>query len=80
MAKIIKNQIEKLRNEIRRHDYLYYILNQPKISDRQYDKPLAVPKARSDLERLVCFALAMILAFWPWFGVVYLLRRYIQEI
>jgi DNA ligase (NAD+) len=38
MAKDIKKQIERLRNEIRRHDYLYYVLNQPKISDRQYDK------------------------------------------
>jgi DNA ligase (NAD+) len=38
MAKDIRKQIERLRKEIRRHDYLYYVLNQPKISDRQYDK------------------------------------------
>lgn len=38
MAKDIKKQIERLRDEIREHDYLYYVLNQPKISDQQYDK------------------------------------------
>jgi len=38
-------RIEQLRKEIRRHDYLYYVLNQPKISDRQYDKLFAELKA-----------------------------------
>jgi DNA ligase (NAD+) len=41
MAQNINKQIERLRREIRRHDYLYYVLNQPKISDRQYDKLFA---------------------------------------
>jgi DNA ligase (NAD+) len=41
MAAEAKKRIEKLRAEIRRHDYLYYVLNQPKISDRQYDKLFA---------------------------------------
>jgi len=41
MAEDVKKQIEQLRSEIRRHDYLYYVLNQPKISDRQYDKLFA---------------------------------------
>ncbi len=41
----IKKQIERLRNEIREHDYLYYVLNQPKISDRQYDELFAELKA-----------------------------------
>ncbi|MFZ2148912.1 MAG: NAD-dependent DNA ligase LigA [Sedimentisphaerales bacterium] len=45
MAKDIKKQIERLRSEIREHDYLYYVLNQPKISDRQYDKLFAELKA-----------------------------------
>jgi DNA ligase (NAD+) len=31
-------QIEQLRNKIREHDYYYYVLNQPKISDQEYDK------------------------------------------
>ena len=45
MAQDLKKRIEHLRNEIRRHDYLYYVLNQPKISDRQYDKLFAELKA-----------------------------------
>lgn len=35
--KQIGKEIEKLRDQIRHHDYLYYVLNQPKISDREYD-------------------------------------------
>ncbi len=38
MAKDISKQIERLREEIRKHDYLYYVLNQPRISDQQYDR------------------------------------------
>ncbi|MBC8470961.1 MAG: NAD-dependent DNA ligase LigA, partial [Planctomycetes bacterium] len=38
-------QIERLRDEIREHDYLYYVSNQPKISDRQYDEYFAELKA-----------------------------------
>jgi len=38
MAKEVEKQIERLRNEIRRHDYLYYVLSQPEITDQQYDK------------------------------------------
>jgi DNA ligase (NAD+) len=38
MAEETKKQIEKLRAEIRHHDYLYYVLNQPEISDQQYDR------------------------------------------
>lgn len=32
-----KERIEKLKREIERHDYLYYVLNQPEISDAAYD-------------------------------------------
>jgi len=38
MAGDIKKQIERLRSEIRRHDYLYYVLDQPEITDHQYDE------------------------------------------
>jgi DNA ligase (NAD+) len=31
-------KIEQLRKEIRHHDYLYYVLNSPEISDIKYDK------------------------------------------
>jgi DNA ligase (NAD+) len=47
MASTPKNQIEQLRTEIRRHDRLYYVLNQPEISDREYDRLFAELK---DLE------------------------------
>jgi len=45
MAQDAKKRIEQLRGEIRRHDHLYYVLNQPKISDRQYDALFAELKA-----------------------------------
>lgn len=33
----IQTEIEKLRDEIRHHDYRYYVLDDPEISDREYD-------------------------------------------
>lgn len=33
----IKNRIEKLRKEIEEHNYRYYVLNQPVISDFEFD-------------------------------------------
>ncbi|MCM8800437.1 MAG: NAD-dependent DNA ligase LigA [Candidatus Omnitrophica bacterium] len=33
----IKKRIEDLRQRIRHHDYLYYVLSQPEISDKEYD-------------------------------------------
>ena len=33
----IKKEIERLREQIRHHDYLYYVLSQPEISDKEYD-------------------------------------------
>ena len=33
----VKKQIERLREEIRHHDRLYYVENKPKISDQEYD-------------------------------------------
>ncbi len=34
----IKEQVRRLRETIHRHDYLYYIENNPEISDREYDR------------------------------------------
>ena len=34
----VRRRIEKLREEIRKHDYYYYVLNQPIISDAEYDR------------------------------------------
>jgi len=33
----IRSRLEFLRREIRRHDYLYHALDQPEISDAEYD-------------------------------------------
>jgi len=41
MAKDVKKQIEQLRKQIREHDYLYYVLDLPEISDREYDQLFA---------------------------------------
>lgn len=38
-------RIRRLREEIREHDYLYYVLNQPRISDRRYDELFAELKS-----------------------------------
>src|SRR5437763_16382977 len=32
------DEIAKLRAEIERHNYLYYVLDQPEISDSEWDK------------------------------------------
>ncbi len=38
MADTIKKRIEKLREEIRQHNYSYYVLDDPSIPDVEYDK------------------------------------------
>ena len=37
-SEAIKKRVEKLREEIEYHNYRYYILNHPEISDAQYDR------------------------------------------
>jgi len=37
MSAQIKNQIEQLKGKLRKHDYLYYVLSQPAIADKEYD-------------------------------------------
>jgi len=34
----VKKEVEKLREEIRRHEYLYYVADEPEISDAAYDR------------------------------------------
>jgi len=34
----VKKEVEKLREEIRRHEYLYYVADEPEISDAAFDK------------------------------------------
>lgn len=38
MASSVEKQIENLREQIREHDYKYYILTEPSISDKEYDE------------------------------------------
>ncbi len=44
--KEIKERIEELRADLRHHEYLYYVLNQPEISDEEFDRRM------HELERL----------------------------
>jgi DNA ligase (NAD+) len=37
MATNVKNEIENLRDQLRRHEYLYYVLDRPEITDAEYD-------------------------------------------
>ncbi|HTW81316.1 MAG TPA: NAD-dependent DNA ligase LigA [Terracidiphilus sp.] len=37
MTDAASKQIEKLREELRRHEHLYYVLDAPEISDQEYD-------------------------------------------
>lgn len=39
-SETIKKRVEKLREEIEYHNYLYYVLDQPEIPDAQYDRLL----------------------------------------
>ena len=36
-SKSLRDQAEKLREKIRRHEHLYYVLDQPEITDAEYD-------------------------------------------
>ena len=35
-AKLV-DEVEDLRNTLRRHEHLYYVLDQPEVSDAEYD-------------------------------------------
>ncbi len=37
-AREVEKKIESLRDKIRQHEYLYYVLDQPEISDLEFDK------------------------------------------
>jgi len=34
----VKGEIEKLREKLRHHEYLYYVADEPEISDAAYDR------------------------------------------
>jgi DNA ligase (NAD+) len=41
----VKDRIEELRKQIRHHEYLYYVLDQPAISDYEFDQLMRELKA-----------------------------------
>jgi DNA ligase (NAD+) len=41
----LTKEVEKLRDEIRKHEYLYYVLDEPQISDAAFDKLMRKLKA-----------------------------------
>lgn len=47
-AKSIAKEIERLREEVRRHEDLYYVFDAPEISDREYDQLLERLKELED--------------------------------
>lgn len=38
MSKDVAAEVEALREQLRRHEYLYYVLDQPEITDAEYDE------------------------------------------
>ena len=38
MAEHIAEQAERLREELSKHEHLYYVLDRPEISDAEYDR------------------------------------------
>lgn len=45
MTDDIKRKIENLRQQLRKHDFLYYCLSQPVVSDKEYDELMDKLKA-----------------------------------
>jgi DNA ligase (NAD+) len=48
MTQELRKKIESLREKIRHHDYMYYVLSQPEISDKEYDVLMRELKALED--------------------------------
>ena len=40
-----RKRSEELRQELQHHEYLYYVLDDPQISDAQFDRKMAELKA-----------------------------------
>jgi DNA ligase (NAD+) len=51
---IVAKRIEKLRNDIRHHEYQYYVLDDPEISDADFDKLMVqLKKLEAEYPKLV---------------------------
>jgi len=44
----IKNKIKLIREKLRKHDYSYYVLSQPQVSDKEYDDLMIELKTLED--------------------------------
>ena len=47
----VAQKVERLRREIREHEYRYYVLDQPTISDRQFDRLMDEQRERARAAR-----------------------------
>ena len=47
-SKNVAKEIEELRDTLRHHEYLYYVLDKPEISDAEFDRLM---RRLQDLER-----------------------------
>ena len=50
MSKTVEKEIAKLREQVRHHEHRYYVLNDPEISDFEFDKLM---RRLQDLERSI---------------------------
>ncbi|HNW39651.1 MAG TPA: NAD-dependent DNA ligase LigA [Candidatus Omnitrophota bacterium] len=48
MSNPIQEEIEQLKTKLRQHDYQYYVLSQPLVSDKEYDDLLGKLKSLED--------------------------------
>jgi len=48
MDDTLKQRVEQLRRELERHEYLYYVLDQPEISDAEFDRMMRELKELED--------------------------------
>ena len=46
-----KELIIQLQNELRQHNYSYYVLDEPTISDYDFDIKLTITKFRTSISR-----------------------------
>lgn len=54
MAASVQNKIKKLREEIQRHNYSYYVLDEPTVPDAEYDKLMrSLQKFEEDHPKLI---------------------------
>src|SRR5207302_7197541 len=44
-AASVQKEIDRLREQLRRHEYLYYVMDAPEISDAEYDRLMNELKA-----------------------------------